>query len=43
MTATVVPEGVSQAQVERALDAIRAEIGAENVHVGEAALEFRDP
>ena len=43
MTATVVPEGVSQAQVERALDAIRAEIGPENVYVGEAALEFRDP
>jgi 4-cresol dehydrogenase (hydroxylating) len=44
MTATVVvPDGVSERQMERALDAIRAEIGAENVHVGEATLEFRDP
>jgi 4-cresol dehydrogenase (hydroxylating) len=43
MTATILPNHVTPAQVERALDAIRAEIGAENVHVGEAALEFRDP
>ena len=43
MTVTVVPEGVSTAQVERALDAMRREVGSEWVHTGEAALEFRDP
>lgn len=43
MTATAAPEGVSPAQVERALEEIRRAIGAEHVHVGEAALEFRDP
>jgi 4-cresol dehydrogenase (hydroxylating) flavoprotein subunit len=43
MTVTVAPDGVSLARVESALEEIRAAIGAEHVHTGAAALEFRDP
>jgi 4-cresol dehydrogenase (hydroxylating) flavoprotein subunit len=43
MTVAVDYEGPSQVQVERALEAIRAEIGAGYVHTGEVAREFRDP
>jgi 4-cresol dehydrogenase (hydroxylating) flavoprotein subunit len=39
----IAPAGVSITRVESALDAIRAEIGADHVLTGESALEFRDP
>lgn len=40
---TTVPSGRTDARTESALDAIRAEIGADHVLTGEAAAEFRDP
>jgi 4-cresol dehydrogenase (hydroxylating) len=43
VSATAVGTGLSDAQIEQALDAIRAQIGAEHVLTGEAAAEFRDP
>lgn len=44
MSATVgVGAGFSEAQVSRALEAIRAVVGAEHVLTGDAAAEFRDP
>jgi 4-cresol dehydrogenase (hydroxylating) flavoprotein subunit len=41
--ATAVAAHLSSAQIERALDAFRAVVGAEHVLTGDDALEFRDP
>jgi 4-cresol dehydrogenase (hydroxylating) len=35
--------GLSDAQLQKALDALRAEVGADHVLTGDDALEFRDP
>ena len=43
MSATAVATDLSDAQLERALDAFRAVVGAEHVLTGEDASEFRDP
>ena len=43
MSATAVAADLSDAQLERALDAFRAVVGAEHVLTGEDASEFRDP
>lgn len=43
MSSTAVSTGLSDVQLERALDAFRAVVGAEHVLTGEDALEFRDP
>jgi 4-cresol dehydrogenase (hydroxylating) len=42
VSATTVSTGLSDAQLERALDAFRAVIGAEHVLTGDDTLEFRD-
>lgn len=43
MSATAVAADLSGAQLESALDAFRAVVGAEHVLTGEDASEFRDP
>ena len=43
MGAQAVSTGLSDAQLESALDAFRAVVGAEHVLTGEDAAEFRDP
>jgi 4-cresol dehydrogenase (hydroxylating) len=43
VAARAVSAGLSASQTERALDAVRAVVGAEHVLTGEEALEFRDP
>ena len=42
MSATTVPTGLSDTQLERALDAFRAVVGAEHVLTGDDVDEFRD-
>ncbi len=43
MSTTAIGTGLSDTQVESALDAFRGVVGAEHVLTGEDALEFRDP
>jgi 4-cresol dehydrogenase (hydroxylating) len=43
VSATALPPGLSDAQLQRAIEAIRGVVGAEHVLTGEDALEFRDP
>ena len=43
MNETTISTGLSDAQLEKALDALRAEVGADHVLTGDDALEFRDP
>ncbi|MEU9880928.1 FAD-binding oxidoreductase [Streptomyces phaeochromogenes] len=42
-TARAVPEGLSEAQLDRALEAFRGVVGSDHVLTGDEALEFRDP
>ena len=43
MSETTISTGVSNAPLQKALDAFRAEVGADHVLTREDALEFRDP
>ena len=43
MSEATIFKGVSDARLQKALDALRAEVGAEHVLTREDALEFRDP
>ena len=43
MSEAAIFTGVSDARLQKALDAFRAEVGAEHVLTRESALEFRDP
>jgi 4-cresol dehydrogenase (hydroxylating) len=42
MSAIAVPEGMTESQLDQALDAFRGVVGAEHVLTGEAVDEFRD-
>jgi 4-cresol dehydrogenase (hydroxylating) len=42
-SAAAVPAGMSEAQLERALEAFRTVVGKHHVLTGDEALEFRDP